>query len=119
MTIITTLFFATVFSLFWRVIAAAVTVQIPMDKWHKYNGYLLALSILLLIVVLPIGHTVNGATRWIRIGPINIQAAEPAKLFFFAYLSSYLVRKYEEVKEHFKGFVKPLAVFFVAALCYC
>jgi cell division protein FtsW len=50
------------------------------------------------------------------VGPINVQAAEPAKLFFFAYLASYLVRKHDEVKEHFKGFVKPLAVFFVAAI---
>jgi cell division protein FtsW len=97
-------------------IAAIVTVQLPMDKWHKYNGFLLAFSIALLIVVLIVGRTVNGATRWIVVGPITIQAAEPAKLFFFAYLASYLVRKHEEVMENFKGFIKPLLVFFVAAL---
>lgn len=97
-------------------VAAAVVVQIPMEKWHKYNGFLLLGSILLLIVVLFVGRTVNGATRWIVVGPINIQAAEPAKLFFFAYLASYLVRKHEEVLNHIKGFAKPLVVFFVAAV---
>jgi cell division protein FtsW len=96
--------------------SATVTLQIPMDKWHKYNGYLLAFSIALLVVVLIVGKTVNGATRWIMIGPISIQAAEPAKLYFFAYLASYLVRKHDEVLESFKGFVKPLFVFFIAAL---
>ena len=97
-------------------VAAAIVVQVPMDKWQKYNGFLLLSSILLLIVVLLIGRTVNGAQRWIVLGPINIQAAEPAKLFFFAYLSSYLVRKHEEVLTHVKGFAKPLVVFFVAAV---
>ena len=96
--------------------AAAITVQIPMEKWHKYNGFLLLFSMALLVVVLLIGRNVNGATRWIVIGPITVQAAEPAKLFFFAYLASYLVRKREEVLENLKGFVKPLVVFFVAAL---
>jgi cell division protein FtsW len=101
--------------IFLGLMAAIVTVQLPMDKWHKYNGFLLAFSILLLVVVLIIGKTVNGSTRWIVVGPITIQAAEPAKLFFFAYLASYLVRKHDEVIEHFKGFAKPLMVFFVAA----
>jgi len=97
-------------------VAAVVVLQVPLEKWHKHNVWLLASSVILLIVVLMVGRTVNGATRWILLGPINIQAAEPAKLFFFAYLSSYLVRKHEEVLEHFKGFVKPLLVFFVAAI---
>ena len=60
--------------------------------------------------------TVNGSTRWLTIGPIGLQAAEPAKLFFFCYLAGYLVRRYDEVTEHLKGFVKPLIVFFVLAL---
>jgi cell division protein FtsW len=59
---------------------------------------------------------VNGATRWLAIGPITIQVAEIAKLFFFCYLAGYLVRRYEEVTENLKGFIKPLIVFFVLAL---
>lgn len=98
------------------VIIALTVVQIPMEKWHKYNGVLLGLGLALLLVVLIIGKTINGSTRWIVLGPINIQAAEPAKLLFFAYLASYLVRKHEEVQDNFKGFIKPLAVFFVAAI---
>src|SRR5690606_15224860 len=62
-----------------------------------------------------VGHTVNGAKRWIKLGPITIQAAEVAKLFFFTYMASYLVRRYEEVQENLKGFVKPLVVLFTMA----
>ncbi|UUO24137.1 cell division protein FtsW [Colwellia sp. M166] len=90
---------------------AAVALQIPMSRWHQYSGNLLLLGIALLIVVLLIGRNVNGSTRWIAIGPITVQAAEPAKLFFFCYLSAYLVRRRDEVMENIKGFAKPLVVF--------
>ena len=66
-------------------------------------------------MVLLIGRTVNGSQRWIVLGPITVQAAEPAKLFFFCYLAAYLVRRREEVMENYKGFLKPLLVFGVLA----
>ena len=62
---------------------AAIALQVPMSRWHQYSGNLLLLAIVLLVVVLVIGRNVNGSTRWIAVGPITIQAAEPAKLFFF------------------------------------
>ena len=93
------------------IVVAVITMSIPMSLWQKHSGHLLLLGILLLIVVLVVGRTVNGSTRWIVVGPITIQAAEPAKLFFFCYLSAYLVRRREEVMENVKGFAKPLVVF--------
>ena len=64
-------------------IVAGVVMQIPMRKWQQHSGHLLLVGIALLVIVLLIGRSVNGSTRWIAIGPITIQAAEPAKLFFF------------------------------------
>jgi len=98
------------------ILISAIALQIPMSWWQKSSSTLLMISIALLVSVLVIGHTVNGAKRWISLGPITIQAAEPAKLFFFCYLSAYLVRRREEVQENFKGFLKPLIVFFILAL---
>ncbi len=92
-------------------IIAIITLQIPMSKWKQHSGLLLIMALLLLVLVLLVGHTVNGSKRWIKLGPITIQAAEPAKLFFFCYLSAYLVRRRDEVMENIKGFAKPLAVF--------
>ena len=97
-------------------ITALVVMQIPMRWWRKSNVWLLLFSVALLIAVLLVGRTVNGSTRWLVVGPITIQAAEPAKLFFFCYLAGYLVRRYEEVTENIKGFIKPLVVFFALAL---
>jgi cell division protein FtsW len=98
------------------IIAAMIVLNLPMQFWRMTNPYLLLAAIVLLLAVLVVGRTVNGSTRWLAIGPITIQAAEPAKLFFFAYLAGYLVRRYEEVTENLKGFLKPLVVFFVLAM---
>ncbi len=98
------------------IIAGMVFVQVPMHLWQKLNPWLLLVAILSLLAVLVIGHTVNGAKRWILIAGFTVQPAEVAKLFFFAYLAGYLVRRYEEVTENLKGFIKPLVVFFLLAL---
>jgi len=89
----------------------AVTTSLSMAWWRKASPYLLIVGAFLLCLVLGIGREVNGSTRWIGIGPFNIQVAEIAKLFFFSYLAGYLVRKRDEVKENFMGFVKPIIVF--------
>ena len=98
------------------IIAAMITVQLPMQFWRVTNPYMLLAAIGLLVAVLLIGRNVNGSTRWLVVGPITIQAAEPAKLFFFCYLAGYMVRRYDEVTENLKGFIKPLVVFFILAL---
>ena len=88
----------------------------PLFRWQQGNAFLLLLALVLLIAVLIIGHKVNGSRRWITLGPINIQVAEVAKLFFFSYLAGYLVRRHDQVRENIMGFVKPLAVFFLIAI---
>lgn len=80
--------------------ACAFFVQIPIEKWEKYNGYLFGLAILCLIAVLVVGKNVNGATRWIPIGPVNFQPAELAKLAIICYFASFYVRKYDEMRTH-------------------
>ncbi len=94
---------------------AGVALQIPMAWWQKNSSYLLIFGIVLLVVVLLVGRSVNGSTRWIVLGPITVQAAEPAKLFFFCYLAAYLVRRRDQVMEDWRGFVKPLVVFGILA----
>ncbi|MDR6981876.1 cell division protein FtsW [Rheinheimera pacifica] len=96
--------------------AALVVINIPVQWWHNSNMLLLFTGLALLVAVLLFGRNVNGSTRWLAIGPIGLQSAEPAKLFFFVYLSSYLVRRHEEVRENLKGFLKPLLVLFAFAV---
>ena len=94
---------------------SGVVLLIPMSWWQKNSSYLLLVGIILLVVVLLVGRTVNGSTRWLVLGPITVQAAEPAKLFFFCYLAAYLVRRRDQVMEDWKGFAKPLVIFAILA----
>lgn len=91
---------------------SGVILQIPLKRWFKYSSVLLFISILLLIVVLIAGKSVNGASRWIPLGLFNLQPAEVAKLSLFIFMAGYLVRKNDEVRStFFGGFIKPIIVF--------
>ncbi|PII95430.1 cell division protein FtsW [Serratia sp. OLFL2] len=87
-----------------------VTLRIPMEVWQRYSNVMLLMSIVMLLIVLVVGSSVNGASRWIALGPLRIQPAELSKLSLFCYLASYLVRKVEEVRSNFWGFCKPMGV---------
>ncbi|ASK77924.1 cell division protein FtsW [Paraphotobacterium marinum] len=85
-------------------------LNIPMYWWHQISGIVLLVALFLLLVVIFVGSTVNGASRWIPLGVFNFQPAEFAKLSLFLFLSGYLVRRHEQVQESFYGFLKPLIV---------
>ncbi len=96
--------------IFLALCSSAVVLRIKLDDWLKYSSHLLLLSLVLLIAVLVVGRTINGATRWLPLGIFNLQPAEVAKLSLFVFISGYLVRRHGEVRDRLRGFVKPLAV---------
>lgn len=92
------------------VAAALVVSQVPL-AFSRFNGHwFLLLAFLLLVVVLLIGREVNGSTRWISLGPFNLQTSELAKICLLVYMAGYLVRHLQHVRETFSGFFKPLAL---------
>ncbi len=93
-------------------LTSSMVLQVPLERWMKYSSLLLGISFFLLIVVLVVGKSVNGASRWIPLGLFNLQPAEVAKLSLFIFMSGYLVRKHDEVRQtFFGGFLKPIMVF--------
>ncbi len=97
-------------------VAMFTVLLFKMDWWRRYNMQLLLVAVVLLVLVLLVGNTVNGSRRWLSLGFFNLQAAEVAKLFFFAFLAGYLVRQHDQLLEHVKGFAKPLLVFTLLAV---
>ena len=87
-------------------------VLIPMRWWYDNSFVLLLMAFLLLLAVLVpgIGREINGSSRWISLGIVNLQPSELAKLFMMVYLAGYLVRRLDEVRNKWSGFIKPLAV---------
>lgn len=96
----------------------SAVVQVQMDNWEKYGGYLLlAVLLMLSLVLIPgIGHRVNGSARWLGIGPLGFQVSELAKFAMVIFMAGYLVRRNEEIQQELSGFIKPMAVLGVAAV---
>ena len=68
-------------------------------------GYILA--IVLLLAVLLIGKTVNGAKRWIVItGALSFQPSEVVKLLMIIFYAAVLTRDRDELGTFWKGIVK-------------
>ena len=95
---------------------AMVTLRLPMEFWQRHSTAMLIASIVMLLIVLVVGSSVNGASRWIALGPLRIQPAEFTKLSLFCYIANYLVRKGDEVRNNLRGFLKPMGVIFVLAI---
>ncbi|PHS18316.1 MAG: putative lipid II flippase FtsW [Kangiella sp.] len=90
--------------------AATLVLTQPVIRWQKYGPYLLVAGILLLVIVLFAGKSVNGSRRWLGVGPLTFQVSEVIKLFVVVYLAGYLVRRTDEIQNQLTGFFKPLIV---------
>ncbi|HJR69833.1 MAG TPA: putative lipid II flippase FtsW [Gammaproteobacteria bacterium] len=99
------------------IVGLALVVSLPTDLWYRLNWLLLAfgLGVLVLVLLPSFGHTVNGSRRWLELGPITVQASEPARVALLLYIASYAVRRGVELGTSLKGLVRPLAVVGAAA----
>jgi len=100
-----------ILSIATALVAALLAFQIPLEKWERWAPALFVGSLVLLAAVLVpgLGKGVNGAKRWITLGPTNFQPSELAKLAVLVYAANYMVRKME-VKEDFLRAVMPMAI---------
>ncbi len=93
-------------------VAGLFCLFVPMHVWQTLGPLLLLLGLALLVVVLlpGVGYEVNGATRWVRFGVMNLQVSEPARLCLLIYLAGYVVRQQKALREQFVGFLRPMLV---------
>ena len=91
---------------------------VPMRFWSNVGPLMLLIGLALLLVILipGVGHTVNGSTRWLRLGSLNLQVSEPVRLCMMIYLAGYLVRHNKTLREQFTGFLRPMMVLSVACM---
>ncbi len=93
-----------------------VVFQINFDFLMKISTQLVVAGLLLLFVVLFVGKEVNGSTRWLSFAGINIQVSEMFKLLLILYLSSYIVRKEEKIKNEITGLLPPMIIISAASI---
>ena len=81
--------------------AMVVLSRIPADFWYRMAWPLYGVSILLLLMVLLFGQSVNGARRWISIAGLQFQPSEIAK-FTMILLLARLTREYGSDARKFR-----------------
>ena len=99
--------------LLWAIlgfIAMGLAAYFPVRWWRKLVVPLtgLSLSLLILVLVPVIGIEVNGARRWLVMGPFSFQPSELAKLILIFYLGHYLVKHGGKIAEWRRGLASPL-----------
>ena len=93
--------------------AGLIILNTPISVLQKYSIPLFILSLLLLAVVFfppPIGHTVNGSTRWINFVFFKFQPSELMKLSMILFMAGFLIRQEKDIRKPWKGFVKTLVI---------
>ena len=82
-------------------ICMVVFSRIPAEVWLKFAWVLYGVSILLLLLVLVLGESVNGARRWINIAGIQFQPSEIAK-FTMIVLFAKLTKDFDTDAKKFR-----------------
>lgn len=99
--------------LLFLTVAACVAVgcaTIPAGVWFRAAPWLFSVTVTLLVVVLipGLGTRVNGAQRWLRIGPISMQPSELAKITLPLLMARLLVAHREALRSWIRGVVPML-----------
>jgi cell division protein FtsW (lipid II flippase) len=77
---------------------------------YKYLFGIAAIALLFLPRVPGLGTTVNGARLWVRVGPVQFQPGEFAKIFLIVFLAAYLREKRETLAQARLKDIGPLLV---------
>jgi cell division protein FtsW (lipid II flippase) len=77
------------------VVTLAVVRRIRTLERYRYTFLLLGVIALVLPLVPGMGEEINGARLWVRIGPLNFQPGEAAKVLLVVFFAAYLVDKRE------------------------
>lgn len=75
---------------------------------RRFAPHLMLIGLGALVLVLFIGRDINGARRWISLGPVNLQSSEVAKLALVIFLSATLARQGERIRNFKTGFLPPV-----------
>ncbi|MES2135212.1 MAG: putative peptidoglycan glycosyltransferase FtsW [Patescibacteria group bacterium] len=72
-------------------IAFFFCMAVPYRVWRRFSLYIFGVSIVLtLLVFVPhLGLELNGARRWIKLGPLTVQTSEFLKIGYILYLATW------------------------------
>ena len=98
----------------WVIIGLGAMIFGAAFDYRRYKKLAIPvciLSVILLILVLtPLGQTTNGATRWLRLGPITIMPGDIAKLAAILFVAWFLSEDTNRIKSILRGILPLIGV---------
>lgn len=96
--------------LLWLPIAGLIGVLFAGLDYRSYRAwyvpiYLVALALLGLVLVPGVGASVNNSQRWLRVGGLQFQPSELAKLAVVLLVAGFLSNRPERVRSLVRGFL--------------
>ena len=73
--------------------------RVAILERYRYTFLFFGIVALLLPLLPGLGTEINGARLWVRLGPINFQPGEAAKVLLVVFFAAYLVDKREVLRE--------------------
>jgi cell division protein FtsW len=92
------------------IVAMFFMMNVDYWVWKKWAKVGLLTCFGLLVLVLIIGNTVNGAKSWLGIGAFGIQPAEFTKLGMVVFLAKWLSENQKDIVSFRKGLVPALGI---------
>ena len=105
--------FKHVFGLLVGAVSIYIIHKIPSKYFRKVSFLLYWASVILLIITWLWAPEVNGAKRWLFIGPITVQTSDFAKVALLMYLANKLSKMEGEIttiKEFAKSILLPIFI---------
>jgi len=98
------------------VVAAVIASRVPAAFVRKLRFVLpfVAFALLIVVFVPGIGQFSGGSSRWVGVGPIQIQPSELMKLAIVVFAADLLARRFKRA-DHWHAVVRPLVTFMVLA----
>lgn len=92
-------------------VVMAAGALVDYRKYKKWAIPILIVSVILLVLVLtPLGQTTNGATRWIKVGPVTIMPGEIAKIAAIIFVAWFLSEDASRIKSLKRGILPLLGI---------
>ncbi len=91
-------------------LAAFAAAFVDLKMLRKISIPLAVISVIALLIVLLAGKEVNGARRWLEIGPLVVQPSDLAKFALIILLSSYLCKNQRQMDSFWRGFIFPFCI---------
>jgi cell division protein FtsW len=99
----------------YAVIGVALLVvvsRLPLERLRALAPTLVITALFLCLAVLAVGARINGARRWITVGPLVFQPSELAKLAVVVWTAAYLARR--QPPRTLKELARPLGLLVLA-----